>query len=148
MATPQLTLQVARQSIRDALANNFTQDAFEGSVPSAKQLKRISGAVYPYIVYRFPDPLPTSDTNMAGPQGDAYIQLVNFIAIAPDVVTVESLYMKLNYVFIGFQPTYSGPMTKRGGTGTYPVGTDNSASEAWVAGLNFGFTTSLMAVDA
>lgn len=140
------TLAQARQDVRDALAANFTQESFEGSVPSAATLRRINGVVYPYIVYRFPDIMPTVDTSLAGPQGDSYVQFVSFILVAPDAATVEALYMKILSVFIGFQPSYSGLMTKRGGSGTYPIGVDDAASEAFVGSANFTFTTMAMPI--
>lgn len=146
MTTPTLTLSQARQDIRDALTANFVQESFEGSVPSARQLRRINGAVYPYIVYRFPDIMPTSETSMAGPQGDSYNQMVFFVCVGPNAETVEALYMKILSVFIGFQPSYSGLMTKRGGSGTYAIGVDDGAEEGWVCGVNFQFTTSAMPI--
>ena len=142
----QLSLQVARQDIRNLLASNFAQTAIEGSVPSATEVVRVNGSVVPYIVYRFPDVLPDVDTSFVGPWGDSYVQMVYFLAVGPDVVSTQALYMKILTNFLGFVPSYSSQMTKRSGGGTYEVGVDNGASEAFIATANFIFRTNMMLV--
>jgi hypothetical protein len=137
------TIAQARQDVRDALASSFTQDAIEGSVPDATSLRRVNGAVYPYIIYRFPDVLPTSDRSLVGPWGDGYLQPVFFLGVGPDMDTAQKLYMKLLTTFLGFQPRESSPMVKRAGGGTFEIGVENGATEAWVSAINFSFTTSI-----
>lgn len=136
----------ARQDIRDALAANFSQEAIEGSVPDATSLRRVNGAVYPYIIYRFPDIMPTSDTGVAGPWADGYLQPVFFLAVGPDITSAQDLYMKLLNTFLGFQPSYSGMMVKRAGGGTYELGVENGAAEAYISALTFSFTTVMRTV--
>ena len=142
----QLSIAVARQDIRNQLATNFTQTAVEGSVPSAKNLIRQNGAVIPYIVYRFPDVLPDVDTSFIGPWGDSYMQMVYFLAVGPDIASAQALYMKIITQFLGFVPSYSSQMTKRSGGGTYEIGVDNGASEAYISTANFVFRTNMMLV--
>lgn len=137
------TISQARQDIRDALAANFAQECIEGSVPDATSLRRINGAVYPYIVYRYPDILPTADRSLIGPWGDGYLQPVFFLGVGPDIASAQALYMKLLTTFLGFQPRESSPMVKRPGGGTYEIGVENGATEAYVSMINFSFTTSI-----
>lgn len=141
MATITNSVGQARQDIRDALAANFAQEAIEGSVPDATSLRRINGAVYPYIIYRFPDVMPTAQTGIAGPWADTYLQPVFFLSVGPDITSTQDLYMKLLNTFLGFQPSYSGMMTKRAGGGTWELGVENGATEAWVSAVNFSFST-------
>lgn len=137
------SLSQTHQDIRDHLAANFSQEFYEGDVPDAAHLLRQNGAVYPYIVYRFPDIIPTADTSFIGPWGDGYLQPVFFLAVGPTMTAAHDLYMKILNEFLGFQPSNSGQMTKRAGGGTYEVAVENGATEAWVKAINFTFTTSL-----
>lgn len=137
------TLGQARQDVRDHLAANFTQECIEGTVPDAKNLRRLNGAVYPYIIYRFPDLMNTTDTAVIGPWGDTYIQPIFFMPVAPDIDTAQALYMKLLNNFLAFQPSYSGQMEKRAGGGTFEIGTENGATEAYISPINFSFTVNI-----
>lgn len=145
-ATITNTVGQARQDIRDALAAHFTQDAIEGSVPDAKSLRRINGAVYPYIIYRFPDILPTADRGIAGPWADGYLQPVFFLSVGPDISSAQDLYMKILNTFLGFSPSFSSPMVKRAGGGTYEIGVENGATEAFISASSFSFTTSMRTI--
>jgi hypothetical protein len=137
------TLAQARQDIRDRLAANFTQECEEGSVPDATSLRRINGAVYPYIVYRFPDVIPTAQTGMAGPWSDTLLQPVFFLPVGPDIDSTQALYMKIFEQFLGFTPTEASPMVKRAGGGTFPIGVENGATEAYISPINFSFSTTI-----
>lgn len=134
------SLAIAQEDIRQYLAAQFAQPNYEGGVPSAQELPRVDGLVVPHIIYNFGDLAPTAERSLVGPRSDGYLQPLNIYSAAADIATARKLNNKVLDRFLGFQPTYSGPMRKRPGGGAFAIRTDNGAEEAFLVAASFVFS--------
>lgn len=139
-----LSLAIAQEDIRQVFATQFAQPAHEGGVPIAEELPRIDGLVVPHLIYNFADLAPTVDRAVIGPRADGYMQPINIYSVAPDISTARLLNNKVLDQFLGFLPSYSGPMRKRPGGGAFAVRSTNGAEEAFIVAASFVFSVEII----
>lgn len=118
----------------------FVQPVVEQGIPDIETVRRVNGAIEPYIAVQFGDLQQGSTYSMVGPRGDDYVLPIYFQCIAPSVKIARQLQNKVLDTMLGAGFPWSGNVRKRPGGGMFSMTNSNSATEAYTMPASFGLT--------
>ena len=129
-------------AIRAAVSNSVVHNrVYAGGIPTFTTLKRVNGAVLPYIICRWYLPDLYGAKGFDGARGDTWRMRFDVLSIAADEDSAYVQGLKVLKELAGFFPVGGcSQVTVSPGSATYTVQNSNDDPAAYVAPMQFFVT--------
>ena len=144
-----LNLEGVQDAIAEHLVDSIAQKCYEQAIPDADTVLRNSNGSIPYYVtYQFGTLRQRyRGKGFAGVRHDTYTQILQLQIIGPDPTMVRKVSNRVTDAMLGTELEWCGEVTPEVSGSMFPMVQSNSATEAYVFPLSFGFVFQMAEIE-